>query len=331
MRIHLEAWPLKDVVSMLFLHRYLNFAQIGGSLGDIDVDWPERVGNLMYYLSLMDFDVDVSSTTAAPFSESSGALAAFHRFCCSYQVSGPDCLLPWTWFHDFYFQMTLPVAVLIINGLHYTIVLVLSRVRLTPESKYSARAFDFLGVPSIQLSSEKRRQEMKALQGDIFTKVISFTNIIYMTLVRYCIGAFVCMDIKDQLAVLRVYPDIECYTPRHQEIMAVAAAGLVVYVLGFPLAVFFSLYRIGSKQHHSTPSRLRKYGVVYDRYEAHAWCYEIMSMVRRGGFGALAPFKNSPRVQCFAGQFILMGQFVVQVKYLPRFLGTHLLLISTQP
>ena len=42
-----------------------------------------------------------------------------------------------------------------------------------------------------------------------------------------------------------------------------------------------------------------------------------MSMFRRGGFGALACFTKSPRVQVFVGQIILMLQFVVQVKLNP--------------
>jgi hypothetical protein len=39
-----------------------------------------------------------------------------------------------------------------------------------------------------------------------------------------------------------------------------------------------------------------------------------MSIVRRGGFGALAPFGSAPHLQCFIGQIILMLQFVVQVR-----------------
>jgi hypothetical protein len=132
------------------------------------------------------------------------------------------------------------------------------------------RIFAVLGVPS-GVDPEQRATDLRALRGDIFAKVISFTNIIYMTLVRYCIGAFVCMDIKDGLKVLTVYPDIECYTPLHDEIRGVAAAGIVLYVFGFPLGVLFSLARVSSKQHHSIPSKLRKYGGVYDRYEAHAY------------------------------------------------------------
>ncbi len=192
----------------------------------------------------------------------SSVLAAF-------QVTGPDCLLSWTWRHDFFFQLALPVAVLLVNSIQHAIVLVLSRLHISPTSKYR-HVFGFLGVPSSQLPPESRHKELNAMRGDIFTKVISFTNIVYMTLVRYCVSAFVCMEIKDNLTVLRVYPDIECYTPLHRQTMAVAAIGTIVYVFGFPLAVLFSLYRIGSKQHHSVPSRLRKYGVVYDRYETHA-------------------------------------------------------------
>ena len=48
-----------------------------------------------------------------------------------------------------------------------------------------------------------------------------------------------------------------------------------------------------------------------------------MSMFRRGGFGALACFTNSPRVQVFVGQIILMLQFVVQVKFNPYGCACH--------
>ena len=159
---------------------------------------------------------------------------------------------------------------LFINSAQYAIVFVLSRFGMR-ESKYRAWMFRSLGVPAGDLTPEERDNELRALRGGIFTRVISFTNILYMTLTRYVVGSFVCMDIKTDLQVLRAYPDIECYSPLHYQIMAVGGVGLFVYVLGFPLAVLFSLYRIGSKQHHSVPSRLRKYGLVYDRYETHAY------------------------------------------------------------
>ncbi len=176
------------------------------------------------------------------------------------------------------------MAVLFINSAQYAIVFVLSRFGRR-ESKYTAWALRSLGVPAVDLTPEERDDELKALRGGIFTKVISFTNIIYMTLTRYIVGSFVCMDIKEGLQVLRAYPDIECYSELHHQIMAVGGVGLVVYVLGFPLAVLFSLYRIGSKQHHSVPSRLRKYGLVYDRYETHAY--------------AAAPVADAPPVRAW--------------------------------
>ena len=243
----------------------------------MNLDWPENVYTLLAYLGLLDFDVDVSSPArlltiiVSRTSLHSRALQLpAPRAHVVLQVSGPDCLVAWSWRHDFYFQLCLPLAVAVINIIQYLFCHLLARFPPSAGSRLRVRIFAVLGVPS-GVDPEQRATDLRALRGDIFAKVISFTNIIYMTLVRYCIGAFVCMDIKDGLQVLTVYPDIECYTPLHDEIRGVAAAGIVLYVFGFPLGVLFSLVRVGGKQHHSIPSKLRKYGGVYDRYESHAY------------------------------------------------------------
>jgi hypothetical protein len=43
------------------------------------------------------------------------------------------------------------------------------------------------------------------------------------------------------------------------------------------------LLRINRTQEHAHPLRLAQYGTLYDRYEPHAWQYELMSIFRRGG------------------------------------------------
>ncbi len=245
-------------------------------LGQMKLDWPENVYTLLAYLGLLDFDVDVRSPAmrltiiVSHMSFHIRAPSPSPPAHAVLQVSGPDCLVAWSWRHDFYFQLCLPLAVAVINIIEYLFCHLLSRFPPSAESRLRIRIFSVLGVP-LGVDPKQRATDLRALRGDIFAKVISFTNIIYMTLVRYCIGAFVCMDIKDGLQVLTVYPDIECYTPLHNQIRGVGAAGIVLYVFGFPLGVLFSLARVGSKQHHSIPSRLRKYGGVYDRYESHAY------------------------------------------------------------
>jgi hypothetical protein len=254
----------------------MNFAQICGALGDFNLGWPDRVGGFLDILGTLDFDVD---------------------------AIGPNCVFTgWGWQHDMYLQLLLPVVVLVANKGQYFAAKLLLTMRLP-----RFRVLKWLGI------APANREELSDLHDELNMKVISFVNMVYLTLVRYCVGAFVCDEVAVDKAALVASPPMDCWTSEHQTVVGFAAIGMLVYVVGFPLFVATTLMRVHNAQQHSDPKILRKYGEIYDRYETDGFAYEMMSITRRGVFGIISVFKGSPEMQCFASQLVLILQFTAQV------------------
>ena len=72
---------------------------------------------------------------------------------------------------------------------------------------------------------------VKHRRAAVISKYLAFINCLYMTLVRYTVGAFVCINLTADgtLMVLKADPNIECYSPTHNALMAVAVVGVVLY------------------------------------------------------------------------------------------------------
>jgi hypothetical protein len=207
-----------------------------------------------------------------------------------------------------YLQLLLPAIVLIFNKGEYLIAKGL--FLLTPR-------FRFLTALSLAPANEA---ELESLKHRLNMKILSFVNMIYMTLVRYCCAAFICSEVAPDLFALDSSPPNQCYTPEHFVVMGIATVGLVVYVAGFPLYVIRKLVRISQDQRHSDPRTLAKFGEFYQKYEPHAFKYELMQITRRGVFGVVGVFGKSPEMQCLFCQVVLFAQFVVQVRSLRGFL-----------
>ena len=58
---------------------------------------------------------------------------------------------------------------------------------------------------------------VKHRRAAVISKYLAFINCLYMTLVRYTVGAFVCINLTADgtLTVLKADPNIECYSPTH--------------------------------------------------------------------------------------------------------------------
>ena len=257
----------------------MNFAQIAGALGNFNLGWPDRVAGFLDILGTLDFDVD---------------------------VIGPNCVFTgWGWQHDMYLQLLLPVLVLVVNKGQYFAAKLLLMMRLP-----RFRVLRWLGI------APANEEELSDLRDELNTKIVSFLNIVYMTLVRYCVAAFLCDEVATDKFALVASPPMDCWASEHQAAVVVAAIGMLVYVVGFPVFVAATLLRVHKAQQHSDPKVLRKHGEIYDRYEAHGFAYEMMSITRRGVFGFISVFKESPELQCFASQLVLILQFTAQVPFL---------------
>ena len=113
-------------------------------------------------------------------------------------------------------QLSLPLLVGLINLLEYAIS---SVVRPTQD---------------VVIAQHRR--------ANVIAKYLAFVNCLYMTLVRYTVGAFVCIDLTaDGLnPAMKTDPNIECYSPTHYGYMSVAAVGLLLYTVGCVRPIFRS-------------------------------------------------------------------------------------------
>ena len=130
---------------------------------------------------------------------------------------------------------------------------------------------------------------VKHRRAAVISKYLAFINCLYMTLVRYTVGAFVCINLTADgtLLVLKADPNIECYSPTHNALMAVAAVGVVLYTVGyarpnfghycllgslrhpsscsFLVVTVVALSMIDKRQEHNSALRIRQFGDLYDR------------------------------------------------------------------
>ena len=67
-------------------------------------------------------------------------------------------------------------------------------------------------------------------------------------------------------------------------------AGLVTYLLGLPCYIGLTLHKIQAKKLHTNQAALMAFGALYTKYEAQAWWYEIIQILKRTIFVFLAVF-----------------------------------------
>ena len=93
--------------------------------------------------------------------------------------------------------------------------------------------------------------------------------------------------------------------------------GLIMYVGSFPILVSTILRRIHQQGRHTDQRTLDRYGFLYNKYDPHAFFYELVLIFRRFVFGLISVFSTQPRIQCLTTQICLMFQFVVHAAVAP--------------
>ncbi len=189
----------------------LDFAQIAGTLGGFGLPWPKSLDKILGFCGILDFDLD---------------------------VTGPMCIMSWTWAHDLVLQLSLPVVVGLINVLEHATCSVLEPAH---DPQYS--------------------------RAKVISKYFSFVNCQYMTLVRYSLAAFACIDVNAVgFSVLKADPNVDCYSTEHIWLMGLGSVGILLYCIGFPLMSVVALSMIDKRQEHNNRLRILQFGNLYSRY-----------------------------------------------------------------
>ena len=104
-------------------------------------------------------------------------------------------------------------------------------------------------------------------RAKVTSKYCSFVNCLYMTLVRYSLAAFACIDVNAVgVLVLNADPNVDCYSTEHIWLMGLGSVGILLYCIGFPLMSVIALSMIDNRQEHNSRLRIQQFGSLYSRY-----------------------------------------------------------------
>ena len=77
---------------------------------------------------------------------------------------------------------------------------------------------------------------------------------------------------------MAAFPEMECWSVEHIVYMAIAVVGLLVYMFGLPVFIFFVIRHIQNRKLHNDKTWVLAVGGLYGKYEAHAVYYEIVQV-----------------------------------------------------
>jgi hypothetical protein len=99
-----------------------------------------------------------------------------------------------------------------------------------------------------------------------------FLTGVYNCLCTKTFDTFICFQLADmETYVLTVAPEITCWETRtHQTMLALSALSLVIYVLGIPLFVFYTMSYAYKYDKLRDPKWLKVLGFLYSRYGKRA-------------------------------------------------------------
>ena len=108
---------------------------------------------------------------------------------------------------------------------------------------------------------------------------MGFTNIIYLTLCKYSMAAFLCESLphvdndpfsQDRAPdhpkeVLKAYPEMACWTGQHWFYVSLGATGLILYLFGLPCFIGLILRWIQTNKLHTKHDIVVAFGALYTK------------------------------------------------------------------
>jgi hypothetical protein len=227
------------------------FLQTLDHFSGMSLDWPSEVRTLFSSVSLANFNLQLLSL---------------------------DCYDGWGGLpRRLVLQFSLPLICLAIYGcllLGYTSLLYLARLLPRPG-----------GYRESPIAALVRLQRSARLAHALDRTMGAYQALLYVMYPMLLINVLVIFDCRPVdmvtgLSVLDTQPSIDCYGEEHAKLFPLAAAALLVYVIGIPLLLFGGLLKGAPVQLNKVVFKAR-YGFLYLRYEAAYWWYEIIPLMRR--------------------------------------------------
>ncbi|CAD7695521.1 unnamed protein product [Ostreobium quekettii] len=288
-------WYMLNVViskSLPSVDILLSWAQLANVIGDLDLSWPLTLEIVFGVANLMDFDVDIMEPT------------------CFYS--------DWSYEDNFFVQLCLPFIMGFFALIGYLVASLLKFLAKNPDTK----RYQFLRMFQFLQRVPRSQAELDAKWDMTVAAFLSSIEVTYITIAKYCFDAFKCRDVHGVM-VLCASPEIECGSSKHNVVRGLAAAGILFYVIGFPLWVSWRLSSLRSRQAFADPVALRRYGFLYRRYELEYFWTGLVVLVRRVLFVLVLVFVHNAAFQVALLAAIIICSLMLHV-YSAPYVDTYL-------
>ena len=111
---------------------------------------------------------------------------------------------------------------------------------------------------------------LEALQDILF-----LTNMLYIALAVNVLALYACDEVEPGLYVMTSDNSVTCYEGDHAITLYLSIIPLVVYVIGWPLAIGAIFYTAQAKLLLNDPTMIKLYGFLYKRYESRFFYWHI--------------------------------------------------------
>ena len=163
---------------------------------------------------------------------------------------------------------------------------------------------------------------------------VAIKMLIFTTLLQYpaqSSGVFAMLRCRQLVGLggedavwLQVDREMQCWTPDHMPYVAVALAGLALYVFGAPFLLLHQVKKILARIHrgdvgHKQQTILNfQYGAVYKQFEPEYWYFQFIIMgVKMLMTGMLALVAPGTPIQMLCAFFVMGALFSLLLKFAP--------------
>ncbi len=216
-----------------------------------------------------------------PSSVKSTIAALTTPFSLKFDTLGPECsAVSIRYEHKWGFTMLLPV--------------------------FFAAIFAVVFIGAWVVSKIKKQPISASLKNRIVNGYLSLLSLGFLTLATTALEPFGCRLEKDDRWTLVADPSRLCFERWWKELVPFAAIGIVVYVVGIPLAVLWWLRR--NRSNLSNPEFIERYGGLYSTYSQACYAWEPAVMAEKVAIAAIGLLLNG---FVMLQVILLQGLFVI--------------------
>ncbi|KNC56215.1 uncharacterized protein AMSG_11491, partial [Thecamonas trahens ATCC 50062] len=259
----------------------ISFFQMTAVFASFGIPWPKAVVDMFSVVSLVNINVELLS---------------------------PECSMEVSFYDKWQAMMLLPVVVLIFYLFALGVVLAWVSYRHSEASRAAAAAAasaatDGDDVPSewSQMNGGEKRRFVCQL---FLAGFLLFLTLAYIVLVDVTLQFFDCTKQGDGTSSLDADPSLYCYDDEWFKHLPLGVAGVVVYVVGVPGALFVLLYVLRVKLGDDLPSAAATNFFV-KRFQTKYFYWEVTIMLRKLAIVVAAKF--------FTAHFILQSILAVLI------------------